>query len=78
MKNMFIVTGSLGNGGIEKVTSRIANHFIEKGYKVTICCLFDSADNVFVPIHENVEVLFFDGIKETSKAHHGQEGFAHL
>lgn len=68
MKNMFIVTGSLGNGGIEKVTSRIANHFIEKGYKVTICCLFDSADNVFVPIHENVEVLFFDGIKETSKA----------
>ena len=68
MKNMFIVTGSLGNGGIEKVTSRIANYYIEKGYKVTICCLFGGEDRIFVPLNEKIEVLFFNGAKENSKA----------
>lgn len=68
MKSMFIVTGSLGNGGIEKVTSRIANYYVDKGYNVTICCLFGGEDKVFVTLNENIEVLFFDGAKENSKA----------
>ena len=67
MKNVCIVTGSLGAGGIEKVTSRIANYYIEKGYKVTLCCLFEGEDNIFVPLDDRIEVLFFKGIKESAK-----------
>lgn len=67
MKNIFIVTGSLGAGGIEKVTSRIANYYVDKGYEVTICCLFKGEDKIFVPLNEKINVMFFQGIKETAK-----------
>lgn len=67
MKNIIIVTGSLGAGGIEKVTSRIANYYIERGYKVTICCLLEGEEKVFVQLNDKIEILFFNKIKDNSK-----------
>ena len=66
MKNILIVTGSLGAGGIEKVTARIANYYIDKEYKVTICCLLEGSGNAFVSLKDGIDVLFFDEIKYRS------------
>lgn len=55
-----IVTGSLGAGGIEKVTSRIANYYLDKNYEVVICCLLGGKDKVFIPLDSKIKVIFFE------------------
>ncbi len=68
MKKLMIVTGSLGAGGIEKVTSRIANYYLEKNCSVVICCLFGGGNNVFVPIDKKIKLVFFDFEKQQRKS----------
>lgn len=67
MKSLVIVTGSLGSGGIEKVTSLIANFYAKKGYKVSICCLLQSNSNVFVDLDKSIEIYFFRPRKPNKK-----------
>lgn len=63
MKKIVVVTGSLGAGGIEKVTSRIADHYIGKGYEVSICCLLQMEEKAFVPLRKEVKVFYFNSAK---------------
>lgn len=63
MKKIMVVTGSLGAGGIEKVTSLIADHFIAKGYEVSICCLLQTQENTFSPPRKDVRVFYFNASK---------------
>lgn len=60
MKKVMIATGSLGAGGIEKVTARIADYYIGRGYEVSICCLLETEEKAFVTLREGVKVFYFD------------------
>ncbi|MES0268327.1 glycosyltransferase [Citrobacter sedlakii] len=54
MKNICLVTTSLGMGGAEKQVCDLANSFYKKGYKVTILCLNNSILNK--PISDDIKI----------------------
>ena len=56
-KNMIIVTGSLGTGGLERIVANVANHYANKGWKVRVLLLLDS--DVFHKLHQSIEVYSF-------------------
>ena len=50
------ITPSLGAGGIERIVSKLANHFVLKGkYEVKIICF--GKKEIFYKIHEEIEVI---------------------
>ena len=59
MKKIMIVTGSLGSGGIEKVTSRIANYYQNKQYKVYIVTLLSNSGDSFQTINNDIEIISY-------------------
>lgn len=68
MKKIMIVTGGLGPGGLERVTSHVANWFVSQGWSVFIACLLDKEPKVFVPLASEVGVeFFFEGKKACPK-----------
>lgn len=66
-KTLAIVTGSLGSGGLEKVTSLIANWYVQNGWKVYIILLLDVGKKVFVQLDERIDVIFYENKKEPGK-----------
>lgn len=66
-RKLMIVTGALSAGGVEKVTSLIANWYVKNGWEVKIVCLLYFEKKIFVHLNENVSVDFIDmGKKENS------------
>ena len=66
MKRIIIVTGSLGSGGLERVTALIANHYSNKGWSVFVLCLLSKDNNVFVKLNDDVNVIFYPIKKDIS------------
>lgn len=61
-----IVTASLGCGGLEKITTEIANYYVRRGWGVRILCLMSYDKSIFYKLSTNVEVVFFN-IKRNRK-----------
>jgi glycosyltransferase involved in cell wall biosynthesis len=59
--NLLIITGNMGSGGLERVTANVANEYAKMGWNVKILSLLDPKQKVFVSLHNNVELSFFDG-----------------
>ena len=58
-KKLLIITGSLGSGGLEKMTAMIANHFSQVGWNVAVLTLLQNSDNNFRTLSEKVLVSNF-------------------
>lgn len=54
--NLAIITGSMGQGGLEKHTSFISNYFSKKGWSVKIITLFQSNKNCEWRLEEGVSI----------------------
>lgn len=69
MKTLMIVTGSLGTGGLERITCFIANHFIGKQWNVVVLTLLqkEQGNNTFQYLNEKVKVVPFCGENDPSK-----------
>lgn len=59
-KKLIIITGNLGSGGLERITSNIARRYSKKGWRVRILTLLDMADEPFVDIDESIEIVKFN------------------
>ena len=59
MKTLMIVTGGLGTGGLERISSFVANKFCEKGWKVVVLTLLqkETSKKSFQILNENVDKL---------------------
>ena len=58
-KKLLIVTGSLGLGGIERITTRISKSYIEKGWSVGIACLIPKKQEPFYEIDSRIKIYNF-------------------
>ena len=58
-KKIVIVTGSLGSGGLERVTALIANWYASKNWNVYIVLLLNVGDNCFVDLDPNVNIISY-------------------
>lgn len=67
-KTLLLITGSWGAGGLEKISSNIANRYSDKGWKVIYLALFEEKVNPFFPMRENV-VLAHGKYKRSPIAH---------
>ena len=61
-KRILFVSGTLSNGGAERVLSSIANKFSDKNHEVTIVTLYN--DDVNYPINKEINVVHLVSIKE--------------
>ena len=56
---LMIITGSLGQGGLEKMTVMVANYYAKKGWGVRVLTLLQNNDEVFQKFEPEVEVNNF-------------------
>jgi len=61
MKNILFIVGSMGAGGLEKVTSIVANHYAKKGNNVFILQLL--SPEVFQILDSNIKIIKFTDTK---------------
>lgn len=55
---VFIITDITLNGGVERITTILANLFTQKGFRVTIISLFKSNDNLQYKVTQDVKILY--------------------
>ena len=58
-KTILIVTGGLGSGGLERITTNIANIYASKGWVVIISCLLDETGTSFYHLDESIQLSFY-------------------
>lgn len=61
---LLLITGSLGTGGLERISCFVANYFIKKGWDVDILALFEKEDGskkVFNYLEKKVKIHYFTG-----------------
>ena len=70
-KTIFIVTGGMGSGGLEKITSTLANIYSKKGWNVVVVCLLEDSKTSFYPLNKNVILTCFkwSGFYKKKKRH---------
>ena len=57
---LLIVTASLGLGGIERMSARISQKYVEKGWSVGIVCLMPKQDKEFYEIDQRIKIYNFE------------------
>ena len=60
-KNICFVLTSLESGGLQRNANILANHFVESGHQVSICCLYST--ECFYDFDESIKVLDFSSNK---------------
>lgn len=69
MKTLMIITGSLGTGGLERITCFIANQFIDKQWNVVVLTLLqkEQENDAFQYLNKKVNVVPFCGKNDPEK-----------
>ena len=67
-KTLLLITGSWGAGGLEKISSNIANRYSDKGWKVIYLALFEEEANPFFAMRDGI-VLVHGKYKRNPVAH---------
>lgn len=55
-KQLMIISGGLGSGGLDRVVSNIANYYTANNWSVVILCMLDKPEKIFVDLNEHISV----------------------
>lgn len=61
--HIYFVCDTMGAGGAERVISTLANQFVDKGHRVSICMLSNEADGSFYPLNNSINLFKLQNFK---------------